>query len=53
MSGYEVAQRLRANPVTRDALLIALTGLGAADGPSRARLAGRFRRLSTQARRHR
>ncbi len=40
MSGYEVAQRLRANPVTRDALLIALTGLGAADDIARAWQAG-------------
>jgi two-component system CheB/CheR fusion protein len=40
MSGYEVAQRLRANPLTRDALLIALTGLGAADDIARAWQAG-------------
>ncbi|CAB3799469.1 response regulator [Pararobbsia alpina] len=40
MNGYEVAQRLRANPLTRDTLLIALTGLGAADDIARAWQAG-------------
>ena len=40
MSGYEVARRLRENPLTRDALLIALTGLGAADDIARAWQAG-------------
>ena len=40
MNGYEVARRLRENPATRDALLIALTGLGAADDIARAWQAG-------------
>lgn len=40
MSGYEVARKLREHPSTRDALLIALTGLGAADDIARAWQAG-------------
>lgn len=40
MSGYDVARRLRESPLTRDALLIALTGLGAADDIARAWQAG-------------
>lgn len=40
MNGYEVARRLRESPLTRDALLVALTGLGAADDVARAWQAG-------------
>ncbi|RKP44229.1 response regulator [Pararobbsia silviterrae] len=40
MSGYEVARRLRDHALTRDAILIALTGLGAADDVARAWQAG-------------
>jgi len=40
MDGYEVAQRLRAMPETRHALLIALTGYGSRDDRDRAKQAG-------------
>ncbi|HTJ94953.1 MAG TPA: response regulator [Pararobbsia sp.] len=40
MNGYEVARRLRESPFTCNALLIALTGLGAADDIARAWQAG-------------
>lgn len=40
MNGYEVARRLRADPVTRDALLIALSGYGQNEDRQRARDAG-------------
>jgi signal transduction histidine kinase/DNA-binding response OmpR family regulator len=40
MDGYEVARRLRANPATGRALLVALTGYGQADDLRRAREAG-------------
>ena len=40
MSGYDVAQRLRADPATKDALLIALSGHGQDEDRQRARDAG-------------
>jgi signal transduction histidine kinase/FixJ family two-component response regulator len=40
LSGYEVAQRLRKLPVTRDALLVALTGYGQKEDQIRALEAG-------------
>ena len=40
MSGYDVARRLRADPATRDALLIALSGYGQDEDRQRAREAG-------------
>jgi len=40
MNGYEVARRLRADPATRDALLIALSGYGQDEDRQRARDAG-------------
>jgi len=40
MNGYDVARRLRADPATRDALLIALSGYGQDEDRQRARDAG-------------
>ncbi|MFZ2156501.1 MAG: response regulator, partial [Bradyrhizobium sp.] len=40
MNGFEVANRLRALPESRDALLIALTGYGEAESRSRSAQAG-------------
>ncbi len=40
MSGYEVAQALRAAPETRRAYLIAVSGFGTAEDKERARAAG-------------
>jgi CheY-like chemotaxis protein len=40
MNGFEVAHRLRAQPESRDALLIALTGYGEAESRSRSAKAG-------------
>ena len=40
MNGYEVARRLRADPATKDALLIALSGYGQDEDRQRARDAG-------------
>lgn len=40
MNGFEVAQRLRTQPESRDALLIALTGYGEAESRSRSAQAG-------------
>jgi CheY-like chemotaxis protein len=40
MNGFEVANRLRAQPQSRDAMLIALTGYGEAESRSRAVQAG-------------
>ena len=40
MSGFEVAQRMRQEPETRDALLIALTGYGEAESRMRSQAAG-------------
>ena len=40
MSGFEVAGGLREDPVTRDALLVALTGYGEADSRTRSAQAG-------------
>ncbi|SIT66097.1 Response regulator receiver domain-containing protein [Burkholderia sp. b13] len=40
MSGYDVARRLREHPSTRDALIIALTGLSEFDDIARSRAAG-------------
>ncbi|MGH8513070.1 MAG: response regulator, partial [Gammaproteobacteria bacterium] len=40
MNGYDVARRLRADPATRGALLIALSGYGQAEDRQRAREAG-------------
>jgi signal transduction histidine kinase len=40
MNGFEVAHRLRAQPESRDALLIALTGYGEAESRSRSAQAG-------------
>ncbi|HSC13923.1 MAG TPA: response regulator, partial [Gammaproteobacteria bacterium] len=40
VDGYEVAKRVRQTPWGRDALLIALTGLGQDDDKRRARAAG-------------
>ncbi|MEO7152567.1 MAG: response regulator [Burkholderiaceae bacterium] len=40
LDGYQVAQRLRQSPRTRDALLIALTGYGQAEDRERAAQAG-------------
>ncbi len=40
MSGFEVAQRMRQLPETRDALLIALTGYGEAESRQRSQKAG-------------
>ncbi len=40
MDGYELARRLRAHPLTSDAILIALTGYGQAQDRERSELAG-------------
>jgi len=40
MNGYEVARRLRADPATKDALLLALSGYGQDEDRQRAREAG-------------
>ena len=40
MSGYEVAEQLRAKPELRDTVLIAMTGYGQAEDKKEARLAG-------------
>jgi signal transduction histidine kinase len=40
MDGYEVARRLRAEPATRDAVLVALTGYGRDEDQTRSREAG-------------
>jgi CheY-like chemotaxis protein len=40
MSGYEVAQRLRANSALRGVTLVALTGWGTAEDQQRAHSAG-------------
>ena len=40
MNGFEVANRLRSQPTSRDALLIALTGYGEAESRSRSEQAG-------------
>ena len=40
MNGFEVAHRLRTQPASRDALLIALTGYGEAESRSRSAQAG-------------
>jgi CheY-like chemotaxis protein len=40
MNGFEVANRLRNQPQSRDALLIALTGYGEAESRSRSEQAG-------------
>ena len=40
MNGFEVANRLRSDPISRDALLIALTGYGEADSRQRSAEAG-------------
>lgn len=40
LNGYEVAQRLRADPARADMLLVALTGWGSPDNREQARLAG-------------
>jgi CheY-like chemotaxis protein len=40
MNGFEVANRLRSQPQSRDALLIALTGYGEAESRSRSAQAG-------------
>ena len=40
MNGFEVAHRLRTQPESRDALLIALTGYGEAESRSRSAQAG-------------
>jgi CheY-like chemotaxis protein len=40
MNGFEVAQRMRSEPWSRDALLIALTGYGEAESRSRSAQAG-------------
>ena len=40
MNGYEVAERLRAQPATRDAMIVAITGWGQEKDRQRAREAG-------------
>jgi PAS domain S-box-containing protein len=40
MNGYEVAERLRAEPTTRDVVLVAMTGYGQAEDRERSRSAG-------------
>ena len=40
MNGFEVANRLRSDPASRDALLIALTGYGEAESRQRSAQAG-------------
>jgi signal transduction histidine kinase len=40
MDGYEVARRLRAEPLSKDAILIALTGWGLQEHREKSRLAG-------------
>jgi len=40
LNGYEVAQRLRADPASADMLLVALTGWGSPDNREQAQLAG-------------
>ena len=40
MSGYEVADRLRANPDLRDTVLVAMTGYGQAEDKKETRRAG-------------
>jgi signal transduction histidine kinase len=40
MDGYEVARRLRAEPATRDAVLVAVTGYGREEDVARSREAG-------------
>jgi CheY-like chemotaxis protein len=40
MDGHETARRLRANPTTRDAMLVALTGLGQEHDRRRSSAAG-------------
>jgi signal transduction histidine kinase/DNA-binding response OmpR family regulator len=40
MDGYEVARRLRADPATRDAVLVAVTGYGREEDQARSREAG-------------
>jgi CheY-like chemotaxis protein len=49
MTGYELAQRLRANPSTSHMYLIALTGWGQDDDRERARAAGFDRHLTKPA----
>ncbi len=46
MDGYEVAQRIRAEPSTRDLALVALTGWGQADDKDRAASVGFDRHLT-------
>ena len=40
MSGYEVAERLRANPELRETVLVAMTGYGQAEDKKETREAG-------------
>jgi two-component system, chemotaxis family, CheB/CheR fusion protein len=40
MSGYEVAEQIRANPALSDTLLVAMTGYGQAEDKKRSRQAG-------------
>ncbi|MGV3569718.1 MAG: PAS domain S-box protein [Ramlibacter sp.] len=40
LDGYEVAERVRSNPASRDTVLVALTGWGAEEDRQRARAAG-------------
>lgn len=40
MSGYEVAERMRANPALSDTVLVAMTGYGQAEDKKRSRQAG-------------
>jgi CheY-like chemotaxis protein len=40
MSGYEVAERIRANPALSDTVLVAMTGYGQAEDKKRSRQAG-------------
>jgi len=40
MSGYEVAEHLRANPLLREAYLVALTGFGKPEDEARSNAAG-------------
>ena len=40
INGYEVAKRLRASQITRDSVLVAVTGWGQEDDKRRARAAG-------------
>ena len=46
MDGYEVARRLRADPATADAVLVALTGWGSEEDKRRSRSAGFDRHLT-------